>query len=231
MEILQHNTTLWVAFSFVIFVALAVKFGGKGIIGALDKKIAEIKSEIETAERLKAEAQALLADFQTKQRDAEKAAAEIIELAVVDLDGNALIDTLILPISPIPAESTKIHGLVDADVVGAPPWRAVFPAVSELLRDRPIVVYNAGFDRKMIERCCDVNGLRLERAEWHCAMRSYAEWAGERSSHRRSRFRLRSLNDALAAFDLPAGNHRALGDALACRSLVIALAAVEGPGS
>ena len=81
MEILQHNTTLWVAFSFIIFVALAVKFGGKGIIGALDKKIAEIKSEIETAERLKAEAQALLAEFQTKQRDAEKAAAEIIEQA------------------------------------------------------------------------------------------------------------------------------------------------------
>lgn len=81
MEILQHNTTLWVGFSFVIFVLLAIKFGGNGIIGALDKKIAEIKSEIETAERLKAEAQALLAEFQTKQRDAEKAAADIIEQA------------------------------------------------------------------------------------------------------------------------------------------------------
>ena len=110
-------------------------------------------------------------------------------------------------------------------------YTARFSGAAGSRGDRPIVVYNAGFDRKMIERCCDVNGLRLERAEWHCAMRSYAEWAGERSSHRRSRFRLRSLNDALAAFDLPAGNHRALGDALACRSLVIALAAVEGPGS
>lgn len=100
MEMLQHNTTLWVAFSFIIFVALAVKFGGKGIIGALDKKIAEIKSEIETAERLKAEAQALLAEFQTKQRDAEKAAAEIIEqakasaLAVQKMAENDLAETM-----------------------------------------------------------------------------------------------------------------------------------------
>lgn len=100
MEILQHSTTLWVGFSFVIFVLLAVKFGGRGIIGALDKKIAEIKSEIETAERLKAEAQALLAEFQTKQRDAEKAAAEIIEqakasaLAVQKMAENDLTETM-----------------------------------------------------------------------------------------------------------------------------------------
>lgn len=81
MDLLQHSTNLWVGISFVIFVAAVVKFAGKGIVGALDKKIEQIKSEIETAERLKKEAEALLADFQTKQRDAEKAAAEIIEQA------------------------------------------------------------------------------------------------------------------------------------------------------
>lgn len=80
MDIL-HNTTIWVWFSFIIFVALAVKMGGKGIVAALDKKIAEIKSQIETAEKLKAEAQALLADFQKKQADAEKTAVQIIEQA------------------------------------------------------------------------------------------------------------------------------------------------------
>ena len=81
MEILSHNTTAWVAISFVVFVFLAIKFAGAKITGALDKRIAEIRAEIETAERLKAEAQALLADFQQKQRDAEKIAAEIIEQA------------------------------------------------------------------------------------------------------------------------------------------------------
>ncbi len=81
MEDLLHNTTVWVAISFVLFVALVLKMAGAKITGALDKKIAEVRAEIETAERLKAEAQALLADFQQKQLDAEKTAAEIIEQA------------------------------------------------------------------------------------------------------------------------------------------------------
>lgn len=81
MELLQHDTNIWVGFSFVLFVAAVIKFAGKGIVGALDKKIGQIKDEIATAERLKAEAQALLADFESKQRDAEKAAATIIEQA------------------------------------------------------------------------------------------------------------------------------------------------------
>jgi DNA polymerase-3 subunit epsilon len=159
------------------------------------------------------------------------AGAEIIELAVVDLDGNALIDTLVAPVAAIPAESTRIHGLVDADVAGAPSWGDVYPLLAPLLRERPVVVYNAEFDRRMIERCCTARGLTMESGEWHCAMRSYATWAGVRSSRHRRRFRLYALGDALAAFDLPAGNHRALGDALACRSLVIALAGDEGLSS
>jgi F-type H+-transporting ATPase subunit b len=81
MEILSHNTTVWVAISFVVFVALAFKFAGSKITATLDKKIAEIRAEIDTAEKLKAEAQALLADFQQKQKDAEQIAAQIIEQA------------------------------------------------------------------------------------------------------------------------------------------------------
>ena len=34
-------------------------------------------------------------------------------------DGNALIDTLIAPSAPIPPETTRVHGIVDADVIGA----------------------------------------------------------------------------------------------------------------
>lgn len=81
MEELLHNTTVWVAISFVTFIFLVVKFAGKKITGALDDKIAQIKSDIETAERLKKEAQDLLADFENKQRDAEAIAAKIIEEA------------------------------------------------------------------------------------------------------------------------------------------------------
>jgi F-type H+-transporting ATPase subunit b len=84
LEYLQHGehaTTIWVAISFVIFVALAVKLAGKKVTGALDTKIAAIRSEIETAEKLRAETQALLADFQKKQQDAQAEANRIVEAA------------------------------------------------------------------------------------------------------------------------------------------------------
>jgi DNA polymerase-3 subunit epsilon len=150
--------------------------------------------------------------------------AEIIDLGVVDLHGNVLIDTLIAPRSPIPPETTRVHGIVDADVIGAPTWLDVYPVLAGLLRERPVVVYNAEFDRRMIAGCCSAFGIARETAEWHCAMHQYAAWAGVRSSHKRVRYRLHKLGDALAAFDLPPGKHRALSDARACRSLVLALA-------
>ena len=81
LEMLQTNAVLWVAFSFILFVIVAVKFAGKAVLGGLDKKIAEIRNEIDTAERLKKEAAAMLADIQVKQRDAEKTALDIIEQA------------------------------------------------------------------------------------------------------------------------------------------------------
>ncbi|MCA9858990.1 MAG: 3'-5' exonuclease [Thermomicrobiales bacterium] len=153
--------------------------------------------------------------------------AEIIDLAVLDLDGNALIDTLIAPSICIPAESSRIHGIVDADVQNAPAWSDIYPELAGLIRERPVVVYNASFDQRMIAACCRVYACEPVSVEWHCAMQQYARYAGERSSHKRNRFRLHKLGDAVSAFGLPAGTHRAHSDAMACRNLVLALADLD----
>ncbi len=157
------------------------------------------------------------------------AGAEIIDLAVVDVAGNVLIDTLIAPSAPVPPETTRVHGLVDADLAGAPSWIEIYPVFSELIRERPIVVYNAAFDRRMIAGCCAAAGFPDEERDWHCAMLHYARFAGVRSSDHRNRYRFHKLSDALASFDLPAGGHRARSDAMACRSLVVALAHIDVP--
>ncbi len=80
-EYLAHDTNIWVVFSFLLFVFVAYKVGGKAVTGGLDARIAEIKREIEVAESLRIEAQELLAQYQRKQRDAEKEAAEIVASA------------------------------------------------------------------------------------------------------------------------------------------------------
>lgn len=67
---LLHDTNIWVAFSFVLFVALMIKAAKPVILTILDTHIAQVKKEITTAETLRNEAQALLDQYQAKQRDA-----------------------------------------------------------------------------------------------------------------------------------------------------------------
>lgn len=78
---LTHDPTVWVALSFVIFVALAFKFGRASVLKSLDTRIESVRNDLATAEQLKAEAQALLAEYQRKQLDASKEAEQLIENA------------------------------------------------------------------------------------------------------------------------------------------------------
>ncbi|HPF78578.1 MAG TPA: hypothetical protein PLF01_04710 [Alphaproteobacteria bacterium] len=82
MELLAHDTHLWVTISFLVFVLIAFKMGRKSVLAGLDSRIEQVKSEIENAERLRVEAQELLAQYQRKQRDAEKEADEMVARAM-----------------------------------------------------------------------------------------------------------------------------------------------------
>ncbi len=75
------DASFWVAAAFVLFVALIAKRGYQFITEGLDKRAARIKTELEEAVRLREEAQALLASYQRKQRDAVREAEEIVERA------------------------------------------------------------------------------------------------------------------------------------------------------
>jgi len=80
------NTDFWVAVSFVVFASVVFKLSRKAVISALDERIEKIKTDIETAENLRVEAQELLAQYQRKQRDAEIEAAKILENAKHNAD-------------------------------------------------------------------------------------------------------------------------------------------------
>ena len=56
---------------------------------ALDDRADAIKNELEDAQRLREEAQALLAEYQRKQRDAEKEAESIVEQAKAEAESLA----------------------------------------------------------------------------------------------------------------------------------------------
>mgnify|MGYP001285167669 CR=1 FL=1 len=68
----------WVAVAFVIFVVLVYRKAKATIVGALDERAEKIRRELEEAQRLREEAQALLAQSQRRQREALKEAEAII---------------------------------------------------------------------------------------------------------------------------------------------------------
>ncbi len=77
----------WVAIAFVIFLGLLVYLGAhRRVIDALDQRQGRIKAELDEAVRLRQEAQAVLAEFERKGREAEAEAASIIASAKAEAE-------------------------------------------------------------------------------------------------------------------------------------------------
>ena len=78
---LEKDAT-WVAIGFILFILLLVYFKVPGqITKILDNRANKIRSELDEAKKLREEAQAMLADFQKKNKDAEKNAKALIDEA------------------------------------------------------------------------------------------------------------------------------------------------------
>jgi F-type H+-transporting ATPase subunit b len=79
MDQLLYDTNFWVLISFVIFIGVFIKYGKAQVLSGLDKRIDEIKNELDVAEKLRVDAQELLAEYQRKQKDAIGEAERIIQ--------------------------------------------------------------------------------------------------------------------------------------------------------
>ncbi len=132
--------------------------------------------------------------------------AEVVEIALLTSRGEVVCDSLIRPLGPIPAAATAIHHLDAAAVAHAPTWAELYPRIVGLLHRRLVVVYNAAYDRRLLDQTCARAGRpSLRPAAWHCAMLEYARFTGVWNAAR---------ND-YRWHKLPGGDHTALGD---CRA-------------
>lgn len=147
---------------------------------------------------------------------------EIVQIAVIDMDGNTILDTFVKPVLAIPSGATAVHGITAELVADAPVWATVSQQLQYLLRDQNVVIYNAVYDRKMMHKSAEHAGL--PKVEWkelalfHCAMERYAEFYGEWNDYH-GNYKWQSLSNACAQcrIDTDAINapvHSALGDCL-----------------
>jgi F-type H+-transporting ATPase subunit b len=79
-EIFQ-SPTFWEAVAFIVFLGIVLRFGYRPVADMLDARAEKIKNELDEARVLHEDAQTLLANYQRKQRDAEKEAKRIVEQA------------------------------------------------------------------------------------------------------------------------------------------------------
>jgi len=85
-----HEPESWVAIAFVLFAALLVYLKVPAMLARmLDERSVKIAGELAEARKLREEAQALLASYQKKRAEAEKDAADIVDLAKKEAEAYA----------------------------------------------------------------------------------------------------------------------------------------------
>ncbi len=148
--------------------------------------------------------------------------AEVVEIAVIDCAGEVLLDTLVRPSVPVPAEATAIHGITNAMLADAPVWSEIHDRFCSLVEGRQVVIYSRDFDIRLISQTARRYGLQapqcldlmFDRGAVHCAMRAYAAFRNEWSEEK-GQYRWQKLSAAAAQQGVKVGNaHRALGDCL-----------------
>ncbi|MGF9562701.1 F0F1 ATP synthase subunit B [Neorhizobium sp. JUb45] len=79
---MAFDATFYALVGLILFLALIAYLKVPGMMGrSLDKRAANIREELDEAKRLREEAQALLAEYQKKRKEAEQDAANIVAAA------------------------------------------------------------------------------------------------------------------------------------------------------
>lgn len=164
---------------------------------------------------------------------------EIIEIAIINMRGEVLLDTLVKPSIPISPEVTKINHITNDMVANAPAWCDVFPKVHAIIRMHKWLAWNSGFDARMLDQTCAYTEIydnkspcvaSLITSRIHTshieAKAVYDQWYGE-FDEKRQAFKRQSLTTAAARHGVSVeGAHRALAD---CKMILAVLQKVCDP--
>jgi DNA polymerase-3 subunit epsilon len=149
--------------------------------------------------------------------------SEIVEICILDDQGQVIFESLVRPLRPIPPDAIQIHGITNAMVKDAPDWISVWSTVEPILAGRHVGIYNAEFDLRMLQQTHQNYRMRWPHDlpfQPFCIMRLYAQYYGEWNSQRGS-YRWHSLDVAGRQCRIPLPNsHRARDDTLLARAIL-----------
>lgn len=120
-------------------------------------------------------------------------------------------------VSDFHPRNISVHGIRPRDVVGAPGWGESLLRILSLSEGLPLVAYNAPFDGSVLRKSCEVNGVPTPPVSVFCALKL------ARAHLDLPHYKLNEVAHALGVPDF--AHHEAGADALACASVVLAIAA------
>ena len=151
---------------------------------------------------------------------------QIVEICVLDHDGQVLVDSLVRPLGSIPSAATSIHSITDEMVKHAPTWAELWPEIGAILGPRRIAIYNSEFDMRLMQQSHRRHGIAwtVQAQQFMCIMQLYARYVGQWDS-RRGSYRWHSLEIAGRHCCIALPNaHRARADAVLARALMFFIA-------
>lgn len=106
---------------------------------------------------------------------------EIIELAIIDLEGNVLFHSCFKPVSEIDEGATAVHGLTAEKLQNCPSWGEKWEEIRKYLITRKVLIYNAKFDLDRLRYTTLLHGTDLPiLVETDCIMEQYKLFTGKR---------------------------------------------------
>lgn len=159
--------------------------------------------------------------------------AQVIEIAIVDWNGKILINQRIRPTVAISVDAQRVHGISMDDLADCPAWTDIAPEVRRVLEGRPVVIYNASYDQRMLYQTAK-STAGLDDLDWiinldtHCAMTMAAREYGATN-----KYGTISLANAViqAGIEWQGAAHSALGDALTTLALARKMVGAESVAS
>ncbi len=147
--------------------------------------------------------------------------AEIVEIAIIDDEGNAIFESYVRPTQSIPPDAIRIHRITDDMVKKAPLWPTIWPEIRSILTENHSAIYNADYDLRVMRSSLKHYNLSwINQFQTSCIMKLYAMFRGDWNPQYRS-YRFYSLEDAGRQCRIPLSNtHRAKDDSLLARELL-----------
>lgn len=142
-------------------------------------------------------------------------ADRVVEMACVLVEGRSIVgtwSTLVDPECPIPPYATRVHGITDEDVAGAPSFALAQRRLRQLCRGSTVVAHNAAFDLSFLPKLRALPSLCTVRL----ARRAFPNAPNYKNQTLRTYLRL-DRDPALAQFVA----HRALADAMVTANILL----------